>query len=114
MTDNYKVGDNVWAIYVDRCSGKSGRIHNRPPMLGKLIGHNEESTQLYWFVPYKVKRGKVTDELDLKKKIWVGKLYFADTYAEAAVEYNKFIESEISFHESKLESLKKCIISIDE
>lgn len=113
FVNKYSVGDNVWAIYVDRCGGKSGRMHNKAPMFGKLIGYSETSTQFSYFAPYKVKRGKLTDELDTKKKIWVGKLMFSDTYEEAAEEYNRLIQEEIDFHENKVESLKKCLITLE-
>lgn len=113
LIKNFNINDEVWAIYVDRCSGKSGRIHNKPPMLGKLIGYSEDSKDFYWFVPYKVRNGQTTNELDIKSKIWIGKLTFSDTYEELVVEYNKFINYEIEFHEKKLESLRKCIITLN-
>lgn len=112
LDTNYNINDEIWAIYVDRCSGKSGRMHNKPPMLGKLIGYSEESTHFSFFAPYKVKKGNITDELDIKKKIWIGKLVYADTYEEAVAEYNRLIQEEIDFHENKVEALKKCIINL--
>ena len=36
LQEDYNIGDEVWAIYVERCSGKSGRMHNKAPMFGKF------------------------------------------------------------------------------
>lgn len=113
LQEDYNIGDEVWAIYVERCSGKSGRMHNKAPMFGKFCGYSDTDTQIRDFVPYKVKRGKVTDELDTNKKIWIGKLIFSDTYEEAVEEYNRLLQEEIDFLENKAESLKKCIITLD-
>lgn len=108
--EKFKVGSTIWAFQFDRCGGKSGRLHNKAPMFGVLTGYNEKDTLIRNFVPYKMRNGKPTDELNTNKSIWVGKLLFADTYEEAVEQYNKLIQEEIDFYENKLEILRKCII----
>lgn len=105
-----EVGKEVWAFWFDRCSGKSGRIHNKAPMLGVLTGSDFCPNSIRYFVPYKIKGKEVTKELDTKKILSAHLLTYADTYEEAVEKYNKLIQEEIDFHENKLKALRKCII----
>ncbi len=111
LYNKHKVGDEIYAFQFERCSGKSGRLHNKAPMLGKIDGEVTGSiVRIRWFIPYKVVRGKVTSELDTNKKINALGLTFADTYDEAAQAYNNRIETEIEFHKHKISTLEKLII----
>lgn len=107
----HNIGDDVYAFQFERCSGKSGRLHNKAPMLGKLDGEIiYGKTRIKEFIPYKVIRGKVTDELDTNKKINAFGLTFADTYDEAVKAYNEKVEAEIEFHKQKISALEKFIV----
>ena len=108
--DKFKVGTKIWAYQFDRCGGKSGRLHNKPPILGMLVGNNEQDISIKNFVPFKVKNGKITEELDIKKSTWIGNLLYADNYKEAIEDYNKLILTEIKFYEDKIDLLKTFIM----
>lgn len=101
----------LWAFRFERCSGKSGRVHNKVPMLGELYGEIVcGNLKLKKFIPYKVVRGEITDELDISKKLSVLGLTFADTYDEAMEAYSEKVEAEIEFHKQKIAALEKFII----
>ena len=107
----FKIGDDIWAFQFERCGGKTGKMHNKVPMYGKLVGYSDKDMQIRNFVPYKLKNGKPTNELSTTKSTWGGKLLFADTYEEAVEHYNKLLLDEIEFHKSKIELLEGCIIN---
>lgn len=94
-TENYT---KFWAVKFTRCGGKSGNFHNHKPIYG--IREND------YFIPYKTKNGKPTEELS-SKKIYVYDGYsFFNTYEEAIQFYNNRINDEIKFYEHKIEQLK--------
>lgn len=111
--DNIEVGKEVWAFWFERFGGRSGRIHNKAPMLGVLTGSDFCPNYIKYFVPYKIKGKEVTKELDTKKKLSAHQLTYADNYEEAVEHYNKLIQEEIDFLENKLKALRKCIIEED-
>ena len=108
--DDIAIGTEVWAFWFERFSGRSGRIHNKAPMLGVLTGSDFCPNYIKYFVPYKIKGKEITKELDTKKKLSAHQLTYAETYEEAVEHYNKLIQEEIDFLENKLKALRKCII----
>lgn len=119
VNDNkHKVGDKVWVYEFYRLNGHTGKFHNIKPQLGLIIGlHGLNGLQqdigderLKKVVLYKVKKGKITEELSTKEYD-ILKVKLADSYKEAVEEYNKLVNNELDFYREKLEQVEGYLIN---